>query len=697
MLAEKGHEVAVFVYDNSVKNTTITIEAENIRIIRFSPHRTGACESLGFSTHISYEYAAIVKEFIEKEGKPDIIESQEYLGIAYFLLLFKWLEYEWCKNVPVVITAHSPAFIYLPYNQVSIYKYPIWWISEMERFCLRAADHIISPTQFMIMEIAKDIELSPRLYSVIPNPYEAGNISTVSGTEVSPVQKEIVLLGKLSAQKGTFRLLQYMQAEVWQNHPDLVLRLIGDPGIVYHPDKKTMGQLVKQQYAVQLQTGQLVMEDKIHSSQYAEKLRQAIVVVVPSTVDNLPYVVIEMMAMGKIVLASVQGGQAEIIDDGEDGFLFDHNRPSDFSNQLNRILKLSDTERRRISGNAINKIRNHYAPAHIYDQKIEVLRQLKVRTITEDSFPFIRVKSRLSEQAGTRTGPLLSVVITFYNSGKYLQGVLANVSASDIEDFEVLIIDDGSDDPESITQLNDLPVSDRLRVVRQKNQGLAASRNTGAREAKGKYIAFLDADDLVAPGYYSKTIRVLERYDNVHFAGAWTRYFEGSGKVWPTFNPEPPTILYHNMINSAALVFRRSSFQEAGGNDTSMVFPGLEDYDMIVKMAEADMGGVSIPEILFQYRVRNDSMVRAISTEKKKQIAENIRSRHSSIYSKYSVAVLNLTEMNGPAHLLDNPTLDYDFADKLPIGGRWSLKLASYIKRNRFIRPIAYKVYRIFN
>ncbi|WP_431211983.1 glycosyltransferase [Puia sp. P3] len=81
--------------------------------------------------------------------------------------------------------------------------------------------------------------------------------------------------------------------------------------IVYHPEMQTMGQLVEQRYGGYIKQGLLVLHGKIRPDQISESLRDAHVILVPSIVDNLPYVVMETMNLGKIVLASRQGASAK--------------------------------------------------------------------------------------------------------------------------------------------------------------------------------------------------------------------------------------------------------------------------------------------------------------------------------------------------------------------------------------------------
>jgi len=114
-------------------------------------------------------------------------------------------------------------------------------------------------------------------------------------------------------------------------------------------------------------------------------------------------------------------------------------------------------------------------------------------------------------------------------------------------------------------------------------------------------------------------------------------------------------------------------------------------------MISNNMYGVVLPEALFEYRVRYNSMVRGITDYQKQLLTEYIRSKHQIIYSKYGVELLNLISQNGQSFKIDNPSLDYDFADKIPFGGKLAIRAASFVKRNKFLRPIAYKIYRLFN
>jgi glycosyltransferase involved in cell wall biosynthesis len=696
MMADKGHEVSVFINDASVSNIKVENRSGLLRIIRFNPSRTDSAGFLGHVTNISYEFADVVKHFIEKEGKPDVIESQEYLGIAYYLLQYKYLLHDWCKDVPLIITMHSPSFLYMEYNHVPEYKYPNYWICEMERFCLQAADLLISPSQFMLEELQKRFRLDHSNVVIIPNPFLTQKINAEKIN--SSHEGEIVFYGKLTIQKGALHLLKYFK-ELWDNGFSRPLFLVGGQDIVYHAEKRTMGDFVRKKYQKYIENGLLRLEKKIKPSEIAVRLANAEVVIIPSANDNLPYVAFEMMALGKIVLVSRQGGQREIVDEGINGFIFDHNLPKTFFKQLNRILNLDPKERDMIARNAVQKIISSYGPDKIYAQKIELITRLRETKRFTDKFPVIRKwqTGAMAQRDVSHKKGLLSIVVTFYNSGIYIDQAIAALGNADYGEKEIIIVNDGSNDAFSLLKLDEYRKKGRIKIIDKKNKGLPDTRNAGADAAEGEFLTFLDADDKVDRSYYSAAIRVLSKYSDLHFVGCWTKYFEGSRNVWPTFNPEPPLILYHNLVNSAAVVYKRDVFLAAGKNDVNMTFQGFEDYDTVISVLEKGYKGVVIPEILFYYRVRPDSMVRGISTIKKLAIAQYISEKHKEFYGTFATEIFNLSNANGPGIFLDNPSLDYDLSDKIRFGGRLTGKIISLIKRNRLAKTIAYKIYRLFN
>lgn len=98
---------------------------------------------------------------------------------------------------------------------------------------------------------------------------------------------------------------------------------------------------------------------------------------------------------------------------------------------------------------------------------------------------------------------LISIIVPFYNTEDYLPRCLDSILKQDYEFFEVILINDGSDDNSDNICQEYIKKDSRIRYIKKKNGGISESRNRGIQEAKGKYISFIDSDDVVSPNYLS--------------------------------------------------------------------------------------------------------------------------------------------------------------------------------------------------
>ncbi|MCA1816150.1 MAG: glycosyltransferase family 2 protein, partial [Acidobacteria bacterium] len=111
--------------------------------------------------------------------------------------------------------------------------------------------------------------------------------------------------------------------------------------------------------------------------------------------------------------------------------------------------------------------------------------------------------------------PLVGVVIPAYNFAHLVAETLDSLRAQTYENWECVVVDDGSTDATAETVARYMEREPRVRYVRQENQRQAAARNTGLRHSAGDYFQFLDADDLIEPGKFARQIEFLERHADV--------------------------------------------------------------------------------------------------------------------------------------------------------------------------------------
>ena len=170
-----------------------------------------------------------------------------------------------------------------------------------------------------------------------------------------------------------------------------------------------------------------------------------------------------------------------------------------------------------------------------------------------------------------------SVVIPLYNKERQIAGTLRSVFAQTCADYEIIVGDDGSTDGSAavVESLHD----PRIRLIRQANAGVSAARNLGIAEARGEYIALLDADDEWRPEYLATIAALIRKYPQCDVFATNYSHVDSNGKTFPTILRKIPFdgddgILYNYFevasvssppICSICITARKEAFQSVGG------------------------------------------------------------------------------------------------------------------------------------
>lgn len=196
--------------------------------------------------------------------------------------------------------------------------------------------------------------------------------------------------------------------------------------------------------------------------------------------------------------------------------------------------------------------------------------------------------------------PLVTVVVASYNGERFLREALESLFAQDFESFEVVFVDDGSED-----QTAEIANSFPLRYVHQPNKGLPAARNAGLAEAKGDLIAFLDDDDLLP----RTKLRIQSRYLLDHAAtgcvlGRQEWIFEDG--VEPPKLTRDPIYGEPGGIQLVTAMIRRHVLEEVGGFDPSYRY--AEDRDLFIRLREHGVDIAVLPEVVLYKRLHGANM-----------------------------------------------------------------------------------------
>ena len=127
--------------------------------------------------------------------------------------------------------------------------------------------------------------------------------------------------------------------------------------------------------------------------------------------------------------------------------------------------------------------------------------------------------------------PKISVIIPVYNGHRYLEETVRSVMDQDFRDFEILIIDDGSMDNSKSIALDLLKDDPRIKVFEKQNTGVSDSRNYGMERARGEFIVFLDADDVVGTDFLKSRVEALEQNEGMAVCGSGIGYIDEEGKA----------------------------------------------------------------------------------------------------------------------------------------------------------------------
>lgn len=200
--------------------------------------------------------------------------------------------------------------------------------------------------------------------------------------------------------------------------------------------------------------------------------------------------------------------------------------------------------------------------------------------------PLVTQADYIPQDSGGVPEPLVSVVIPCFNQAAYLGEAIESVLKQTFQDFEIVVVDDGSTDatPDVARRYS------QVWCLRQPNRGLSAARNTGIAASRGRYLVFLDADDRLLPEALAAGLNCFEGHPDCAFVSGGYRRIDESGAVIE--QPTPVRVeqdhylalLQGNYVGMHATVIYQRSFLEAAGGFNEHL-PACEDYDLYLRLA----------------------------------------------------------------------------------------------------------------
>ena len=225
-----------------------------------------------------------------------------------------------------------------------------------------------------------------------------------------------------------------------------------------------------------------------------------------------------------------------------------------------------------------------------------------------------------------RGNATVSVVIPCFNSHALIVRTVQSVREQTHAVHEIIVVDDGSTNPETIAALDALGPD--VHLLRQENRGLPAARNAGIAATTGEFVLPLDSDDWLGSEAIERLVEALAADPEAVFAFAdMTMEGELEGVLAKHFNYFEQ--LFFNQL-PYCLMYRKRTWEALGGYDASMR-QGYEDWDYNIRLGRIGPG-VRVPEPLFHYRIAAGGMLLAISNRRHIELWNSIRSKNRDLY-----------------------------------------------------------------
>lgn len=198
---------------------------------------------------------------------------------------------------------------------------------------------------------------------------------------------------------------------------------------------------------------------------------------------------------------------------------------------------------------------------------------------------------------------VVSVILPVYNAEKYILEALESISNQTFKDFEIIAINDGSTDNSLNIMQEYAKKEPRMRIISRENRGLVATLNEGIQQAKGKWIARMDADDISLPERFEKQLKFLENNPDIKVCGTYAKGFGIANELY-RYSKTPRGIieslafivpLVHPSVMGCKNIFLENPYDQN--------YKDAEDYELWIRLALKSVKMANVSEELLLYRI----------------------------------------------------------------------------------------------
>ncbi|MDQ2902504.1 MAG: glycosyltransferase [Chloroflexota bacterium] len=504
-----------------------------------------------------------------------------------------------------------------------------WWAADQEvlaqefreSYVARYSDFVVSPSRYMVNWARDNRWMLPsgERTRVLANPFLPDPALVSIEVEPANAFERLVFYGLLDKRKGIDLFIGALGA--LQGRPCMrsikEIVLLGGRGHNVYKEPDDLVRLLQTEVGDGITVEARTTLASYEAQAYLAANNSTTLVVVPSRLENLGYTIVEASLIpGLNLICSNTGGTSEIL--GPRG-------PRQmFAPDLKHLT--STLEEWLLSGPRDTAQMGHYDWQTANQCWLAFHEQVCDHARTLQRTPAQRTPTAAVMAATPGVKKSVDVCITYYNLGAYFPYLLESLAQQTTQDFNVILINDGSTDAASIAvfeQMRQQYEREHWQFVSTGNQGLSAARNLAVSLGSAEYLCFMDADNIAAPHMLERFIAAI-RYSGDDCLTCYMEVFEGEGRRC-TANGlvKSPLFQFTSLGNCLALgvlnnpfgdvncIIRRSVFEALGGFTTDLSpLITFEDRELFIRLSMAGYTLDVIPEFLYFYRYRQDSMVR---------------------------------------------------------------------------------------
>jgi glycogen(starch) synthase len=554
----------------------------------------------GFLSHM-HAYSARVYEALRetyRDRGPDIIEFGDYLAEGFVTIQAAHTRAPWLADTVVSVRVHTSGEMCAVLDGHMDNELGTVALHEAERYCLRHADRLIWQGGDVLASYERyygSDALAPAIrirYAYLDDP---GAPPPAGGPEPgAPVR--LLYLGRMERRKGVHNLVRGL---LGLGRDDWRLTLVGGD-----TDTGPLGMSMREQLLLAtVEDPRIDFHEPVARDQLPNLLRGHDLVVIPSLWECFPNVALEALAHNRPLLTTPVGGLCELAQHGRSGWNTADTSAQAIGAAIADRLDDPDSIKELIASGSPRKVFEE-----LTDEQEFVAGYRELLDAPRRGIPARRVEA-----------PLVSIILPYFKLDDHVEETLDSVAAQTYRRIETIIVNDGSLRPVDKQILERIARRPGITVITQVNSGLGAARNFGISQAEGDYILPLDADDLIEPTFVERCVDVLEAVPELVYVGTWARYMAPDGK--PLLDDLAGYMPYgnwsclmerNNVGGVCTSLFRREVFQS--GFAYSPDLTSYEDWLLLRQLHQAGLFGAIIPERLFVYRVRDDSMTREVGS-----------------------------------------------------------------------------------